>query len=80
MLYFITNFTSKWLRRRPWMSLVLAFFYFFYFIFCFIDFYISFQSIFLASGPSFQFNMTIEPFENIELYNLLTGKASIILT
>lgn len=32
----------------------------------------SMQSIFLASGPSFQFNMTIEPFENIELYNLLT--------
>ena len=28
----------------------------------------------MASGPAFKQTLTVEPFENIELYNLLTGK------
>lgn len=32
------------------------------------------QSLFVAQGPSFKNQLEIEPFENIELYNLMTGK------
>ena len=39
----------------------------------FLIFMVYFQALFLAYGPSFKQNMKIEPFENIELYNLMTG-------
>ena len=32
-----------------------------------------FQSLFLAYGPAFQQQLTVDPFDNIELYNLMTG-------
>lgn len=32
------------------------------------------QAIFLAHGPAFKENFTASPFENIELYNLMSGK------
>ena len=35
---------------------------------------IHFQALFLAHGPAFKTNYTTEPFENIELYNLMAGK------
>lgn len=34
--------------------------------------YKSMEALFLAYGPAFKWNLTIEPFENIELYNMLT--------
>ncbi|XP_069126683.1 uncharacterized protein [Argopecten irradians] len=33
--------------------------------------YKSMQALFLAHGPAFHQNLTVEPFENIELYNLM---------
>jgi len=33
------------------------------------------QAIFLAHGPAFRENFTASPFENIELYNLMSGKS-----
>ncbi|XP_060581540.1 uncharacterized protein LOC132738125 isoform X2 [Ruditapes philippinarum] len=34
--------------------------------------YKSMEALFLAYGPAFKWNKTIEPFENIELYNMFT--------
>ncbi|XP_053394488.1 uncharacterized protein LOC123525750 isoform X2 [Mercenaria mercenaria] len=34
--------------------------------------YKSMEALFLAYGPAFKWNQTIEPFENIELYNMFT--------
>ncbi|XP_033738206.1 uncharacterized protein LOC117325827 isoform X2 [Pecten maximus] len=34
--------------------------------------YKSMQALFLAHGPAFNLNLTVKPFENIELYNLMT--------
>lgn len=35
----------------------------------------SFQTIFLGYGPAFKFKMKVPVFENIELYNVMCGKA-----
>lgn len=32
------------------------------------------QAIFLGHGPGFKYNTVVEPFENIEIYNLMCGK------
>lgn len=32
------------------------------------------QAIFLGHGPGFKHNTVVEPFENIEIYNLMCGK------
>ena len=32
------------------------------------------QALFMAYGPAFKQNMVVEPFQNIELYNLMCGK------
>lgn len=32
------------------------------------------QAIFIGHGPGFKFNTVVEPFENIEIYNLMCGK------
>ena len=33
-----------------------------------------FQTLFLAYGPVFKKNLAIEPFQNVELFNLMCGK------
>lgn len=32
------------------------------------------QALFVAHGPAFKSGVEVEPFENIELYNLMAGK------
>ncbi|KAH3831572.1 uncharacterized protein LOC127876504 isoform X2 [Dreissena polymorpha] len=39
--------------------------------------YKSMEALFLAYGPAFRFNQTVEPFENIELYNLFADVLNI---
>ena len=34
------------------------------------------QALFMAHGPAFKVNHTVPEFENIELYNLMTGKSA----
>ncbi|XP_064625490.1 ectonucleotide pyrophosphatase/phosphodiesterase family member 3-like isoform X2 [Lineus longissimus] len=41
------------------------------------DDYKSMEALFVAHGPSFKINYTVEPFLNIELYNLLTELVNI---
>ncbi len=40
---------------------------------CTINFH--FQTIFLGYGPTFKFKTKVPAFENIELYNVMCGKA-----
>lgn len=35
---------------------------------------LSFQAMFLSYGPTFVSNTVVEPFSNIELYNLMCGE------
>lgn len=32
------------------------------------------QALFIAYGPKFKYNTEVEPFENIEIYNLICGR------
>lgn len=32
------------------------------------------QAIFIGYGPGFKYNTVVDPFENIEVYNLMCGK------
>lgn len=38
------------------------------------DFIATFQALFLAHGPGFKEKLQIDPFENIELYNMMCGE------
>ena len=38
----------------------------------------SFQALFLAYGPSLKENFVADPFENIEIYNLIAGNITLI--
>jgi len=38
------------------------------------------KGLFLAYGPDFAQSKTVEPFENIELYNLMARKYSLKIT
>lgn len=37
------------------------------------------QALFIAYGPKFKHNTEVQPFENIEIYNLMCGKLCHIL-
>lgn len=32
------------------------------------------QALFIAYGPKFKYNTEVQPFENIEIYNLMCGR------